>query len=798
MQSYTLLDILCDKIFYTKENEEIEKHISGVKVPRIQRDYAQGREEEKIIRNRFLKSIFKHLVAESELMELDFIYGSLKVLDDDVFFIPLDGQQRLTTLFLLYWYVSNKELDEGNRLKCMDKLAAFSYETRPIAKQFCKKLIAFKFKNDPVKELQKTLWFLDSFEDDPTVKSMMNMIAAINVLYSDYDQKIFDRLDTLRFYILPLDGFDLTDELYIKMNARGKQLSDFENFKADFVSWMKSSQNSHSLEFHRLVTYHSQIVPYYLAIASKLDNEWSDVFWSNRKEIDYDKAYFAFITRYLLTHHVSISTIAAQDVSESELFKAFTRQKDSLLDFKYTGFDHFDKILDYSLIVKLERVLDQLSVNCKKIDSSIAPLWNLDNKWKLHSLDIIPRQYVLFYSVARYLESNDFDEFKFKDWIRVVWNIIIDPTIRTFAASINTIRFLLKPLSDHSSNILEEIVSEEVRLKLNSAIKNEAYEQSILFQEIGKAKLINDNPLFKALIYDLESHPMFKGHVSFILNAENIEQALTLKETAFRLCVNLQGVPDKPANYHWLRAVLILNDDLMPYLNIGNTLSLSDGRFDQWNRLINNELRSGFYRFLTKAENKSHEVIKEIIGEYEFNAKSLWLWNLAKETIVVNDGDCSLLDFSESKNVKNYGDKTYLFNKNIWTDSNIMLSTYRNQLISSFLAQDGASMDWPWGNIADKYFRGSAPLIKYKVDNIVYSLFFYDNCINICVWQDDLVLFDPEYMRLIEEKYAKNGEHYLISMIEGISSFEEIEGKIREIISVCSSLPKNSIQESFL
>ncbi|XUP88632.1 hypothetical protein B6672_009185 [Campylobacter jejuni] len=46
-------------------------------------------------------------------MCLDFIYGSVK---NDVF-LPLDGQQRLTTIFLLYWYSGKKEDKEIDFLK---------------------------------------------------------------------------------------------------------------------------------------------------------------------------------------------------------------------------------------------------------------------------------------------------------------------------------------------------------------------------------------------------------------------------------------------------------------------------------------------------------------------------------------------------------------------------------------------------------------------------------------------------------------------------------------------------------
>lgn len=48
-----------------------------IEIPIIQRDYAQGREEEKIIREKFLENIFKHLKEDKE-MRLDLVYGRQK------------------------------------------------------------------------------------------------------------------------------------------------------------------------------------------------------------------------------------------------------------------------------------------------------------------------------------------------------------------------------------------------------------------------------------------------------------------------------------------------------------------------------------------------------------------------------------------------------------------------------------------------------------------------------------------------------------------------------------------------
>ena len=74
-------------------NEEIK----GIEIPIIQRDYAQGRKSESRIRNRFLEALFKAVTETDKHITLDFVYGEI---DPNGILIPLDGQQRITTLFL--------------------------------------------------------------------------------------------------------------------------------------------------------------------------------------------------------------------------------------------------------------------------------------------------------------------------------------------------------------------------------------------------------------------------------------------------------------------------------------------------------------------------------------------------------------------------------------------------------------------------------------------------------------------------------------------------------------------------
>jgi hypothetical protein len=75
------------------------------------------------------------------------------------------------------------------------------------------------------------------------------------------------------------------------MNARGKQLTDFENFKTELVQHAKDDSILGEEEA--------------LKFAAKLDVEWTDIFWENRwkdtktDDVSIDEIYFTFINRFV-------------------------------------------------------------------------------------------------------------------------------------------------------------------------------------------------------------------------------------------------------------------------------------------------------------------------------------------------------------------------------------------------------------------------------------------------------------------------------------------------------------------
>lgn len=234
-------------------------------VPIIQRDYAQGRATDKVreIRERFLDAIVSSLQEGGEMLELDFVYGYTSD-KENATFIPLDGQQRLTTLFLLHWLVAAKE---GHLNEAQSWLSNFSYEIRHSARLFCKDLVEFNphvgdFRMPISKVIIDQPWFFTAWQQDPTIKAMLVMLDDLQRALGgreDVWPLLTSASPRIVFHLLPMEQLGLPDDLYIKMNSRGKQLTAFEYFKSRFTEILTLK---HAAIFNQ-----------------KIDQEWSDLFW---------------------------------------------------------------------------------------------------------------------------------------------------------------------------------------------------------------------------------------------------------------------------------------------------------------------------------------------------------------------------------------------------------------------------------------------------------------------------------------------------------------------------------------
>ena len=252
-------------------------------IPRIQRDYAQGRKDQQAtqIRQKFIKDIFESLEKRKKL-DINFVYGNVEEgQNGQRVFVPIDGQQRLTTLFLLYWYFASwsGNLNDANR----EILSRFQYETRFVSGEFCQRLVRevrvdlqqlndLNSDTDLIDKIKDYYWFFNAYDNDATIKSMLVVLQDIhNTVKCIDDKSIFDTFFSLlsskecpvTFLYLDIANLGLTDEIYIKMNARGKALTRYENFKAQLSSYLASKNKEFAEDFIK-----------------SLNGKWSRFFWN--------------------------------------------------------------------------------------------------------------------------------------------------------------------------------------------------------------------------------------------------------------------------------------------------------------------------------------------------------------------------------------------------------------------------------------------------------------------------------------------------------------------------------------
>jgi len=259
--------------------------VESIRIPLIQRDYAQGREGNEVgrIRCAFLDVLHGAIVG-GEPISLDFVYGDVT----DGVLEPLDGQQRLTTLFLLHVYLAHRA---GVSVESQ-QWTRFTYVTRASARLFCERLVVH---SPPPGIPHGSAWIMDqpwylyTWGHDPTIQSMLVMLDAIHARFANDDatvawQHLTDsEQPAISFHLLPIAELQLTDQLYIKMNSRGKPLTPFESFKARFEQMLNVSDQHRVEEF-----------------ALKIDGTWSDLLWPYRGDDDIidDEflRYFHFVT----------------------------------------------------------------------------------------------------------------------------------------------------------------------------------------------------------------------------------------------------------------------------------------------------------------------------------------------------------------------------------------------------------------------------------------------------------------------------------------------------------------------
>jgi len=411
------------------------------------------------------------------------------------------------TLYLLHWYAAKRckvDADKSSFLK------SFSYKTRPSARDFCLSLVDFEptFSSKISKEIIDQAWFPLDWKKDPTIKAMLVMIDAIDKMFKD-TPNLWERLEdkAITFYFLPIKDMGLTDELYIKMNSRGKPLTVFEHFKAELERQIREIDEEAA----------KRIMP-------KFDQDWMDLLWLYRdsgKGTDADVITDDEFLNYLkfICDVICYSNGASAQCRSYDEFNLIDRY------FSHNNEDSFEHFTVLESFFDCWCDLEELGFNNPSdFLSSIFSEKHEENKVMVDNVNILEdcvhnyadqygrnRQFslgklILLYAVCIYLQNHN--------------SISREQLLRRLRIVNNLIKNSNDEISDRSDrNRMQALLRATENIIVSGTFIDDAdnnFNVHQIAEEKEKVAFVDSNSEMAEVLYSLEDHDLLRGQVSII------------------------------------------------------------------------------------------------------------------------------------------------------------------------------------------------------------------------------------------------------------------------------------------
>ncbi len=298
---------------------------------------------------------------------------------------------------------------------------------------------------------------------------MLDEIAAVFGDVEGLPEALQQKEDPpISFNFLDIESLGSEDSLYIKLNARGKSLTDFENFKAKLLGTLRALSAKEKLPFTAD------------DFERKFDSEWTDLFWQ-RNGVEYEEEYRAFFEILLFNYNL----IDVYDESWVQTLKYEKVPKDAFIcAFNLLNYLYNDPTTEASSVV------------FNALDDPTA-----SNRAAFH--------FVCVFLLKRDDLANSL---AMHDWVRVFKNLVNNTLIDNY----NTALDIIKCINDFSSkpDDLSDILNNIGRLK-------RGFDKEQLTEEMKKAAVIlaerkANNSVggeFEAAINSAEKLPFFGGQI---------------------------------------------------------------------------------------------------------------------------------------------------------------------------------------------------------------------------------------------------------------------------------------------
>lgn len=205
-------------------------------IPDMQRDYCWGMTKSDKSENTLFKNFLDTLVQNYNENKTDFTMGLFYGYVEDRRIYLCDGQQRITSLYLilLYAYKLGK-VDKG--LLIHNNMPSLQYAVRDSSLFFLNDLVEHIKNIQNIDNIKKADWYFDEYNNDDTIQNIIEVLMTLeNESNKINDDKFISYiLKEINFIFIDMKKRENGEETYVLLNTTGEPLTAVENLKPYLV-----------------------------------------------------------------------------------------------------------------------------------------------------------------------------------------------------------------------------------------------------------------------------------------------------------------------------------------------------------------------------------------------------------------------------------------------------------------------------------------------------------------------------------------------------------------------------------
>ena len=634
---------------YTIKDFLTHNNMEQLIIPEIQRDYVWGPDNVKSL----LESINEEANSEENDHNLDelanlpskyreiiererkrnkkftnigFIYAYYDLNYSNKYFL-IDGQQRMTTLFLLLLALSveNEEDKENFKLSYFDdNKPKVDYKVREASQDFLQNFVEYILNNNIHENVEENVknayWYFDEYESDLTIQSILkNYVEIQNFINSEKCKINFEYVENqVEFWYFDTDKSKQGEELYIYMNSRGESVQPNEKIKALLLNGLSEKDKIYW---------------------GKEWEEWQDFFWKNRDiNENADKGFNEFLKWIKIINYICKNPN-----------KLIGEQEDFIRDLDPDNLS--------PEFLSLEDIQSYMA-SFKKLCYSLPEY--VDYKWKYGKMDFA--DYIRLLPVLMYLKSNpEAIDKSVKSFTRFFYNlprlyhIGRNPVIYIVIA----VKLINEFINDNKSDITD-LINYSDREEFKGILTDEEKFKLNLYKNPPDNLQRED---LENIFWEAEDYTLNYGRITFIFECMEIDISVdSYSSFSFNSFCEIFEVMKELFGYEddLLRRALLTKGDYS--LKDGKNPTLGGIRYtfistkEKWRELIHYSRKKIFVKKLLLEYNNQkqstegrNEILKKVIDNYlKISTNDSWINKFIENP--------EILDYCRSKNISRVGD----------------------------------------------------------------------------------------------------------------------------------------------